>query len=310
MQFITDSQYYEKPDHREDELSIFFGGKELHITKGFEFGPYTTDFYGIQYCIRGGFTIYTNKSVVEIKEGTLFVVPPYTRMKKLFTEESTATYYIHVKGADVENYMSALGFSKDDLVFPHKVPQNSVELMRQIIELLSTHIEMTIPEIDAPIIPKTIVFEGSSNAATRRMKRRGLFQLFLASLMEVCDNKNESEKKLRTKEEYIKKATRFIERNYNFDINVDEVAKHVGLNRSYLYELFSEVLGMSVQEFIISIRLRMACSLLRDPDLSIKSIAATVRYDPISFSRVFKKNFGISPTEYREKNGEKQRAKL
>ncbi len=302
MRFITDSEYYEKSDHKEDELSIFFGGKELHIVKGFEFGPYTTDFYGFQYCIRGGFTIHTNKSVVEIKEGTLFVIPPYTRVKKLFTEVSTATYYIHVKGAELENYLSALGFSRDNFIFPHKVPEASIELLRQILELLSTHIEMTIPEIDAPIIPRNIVCGNEADAAIRRMKRRGLFHLFLASLMEVHQENCDSEKKLRTKEEYVKKAARFIERNYNFDINVDEVAKYVGLNRSYLYELFNQSLGMSVQEFIIKTRMKMACSLLRDPDLSIKSIAMAVRYDPISFSRVFKKHFGISPTEYREKN--------
>ncbi len=302
VQFITDSQYYEKTDHREDELSIFFGGKEKHIVQGFEFGPYIHDFYGIQYCTHGGFTICTNKSTVDIRAGSLFVVPPYTRIKKLFTEESTATYYIHVKGAEVENYMSALGFSKDNILFPHEVPEASVKLLEQIIDLLSTHIEMTISKIDAAIIPKTITCGDAFDASTRRMKRRGLFQLFLASLMEISGNKGKSEKKLRTKESYIKKATQYIERNYNFDINVDEVAKHVGLNRSYLYELFNESLGMSVQEFIISTRMQMACSLLHDPDLSIKSIATAVRYDPISFSRVFKKNFGMSPTEYREKN--------
>ena len=86
--------------------------------------------------------------------------------------------------------------------------------------------------------------------------------------------------------------------NYNFDINVDEVAKFVGLNRSYLYELFESNLGMSVQEFIIRTRMKMACSLLSDPDLSVKSIATAVRYDPISFSRVFKKIKKIPPSKY------------
>ncbi len=304
MQFITDSQYYEKTDHRDDELSIFFGGKERHIVKGFEFGPYIHDFYGIQYCIRGGFTIYTDSSVFKIKEGDLFVVPPYTRVKKLFTGESTATYYIHLKGAEIESYVSSLGFSKSKLVFPYKVPDHSVELLENIINQLSTHIEMTIPRVDAPILPKTVTFGSSSDAAARRMKRRGLFQLFIASLMEVCDDKQDGEKNPRTREEYIKKATRYIEQNYNFDITVDSVAKHVGLNRSYLYELFSEALGMSVQEFIINTRMRMACSLLSDPDLSIKSIATAVRYDPISFSRVFKKNMGMSPTQYRESSSD------
>lgn len=305
MQHITDSQYYEKTDHLQDDISIFFGGKEKHIVKDFEFGPYTTDFYGFQCCLRGGFTIYTNKSTVEIKEGDVFVVPPYMRVKKLFTGESTATYYMHVKGSEVESYLSALGYTKDNVLVLHDVPEHSLNLLLQIIDLLTTHIEMTIPYVGAPIIPKTITCGNAEDAATRRMKRKGLFFLFLASLMEVCGSEELREKRLPQKQDYIRKATSFIERNYNFDINVDEVAKYVGLNRSYLYELFEDSLGMSVQEFIIRTRMQMACSLLRDADLSIKSIAAAVRYDPISFSRVFKKKMGVSPSQYRAENAVK-----
>ncbi len=301
MQHITDSQYYEKTDGRRDELSIFFGGKEKHIVKDFEFGPYTTDFYGIQYCLRGGFTMYTNKSTVEIREGDLFIVPPYVRVKKSFTEDSTATYYMHVKGLDVEGYLAPLGVMKDRILVFNNVPEDAVSILVQIIDLLSTHIEMTIPTVNAPIIPKTVTCGDASDAAIRRMKRRGLFHLLIASIMEFCGSGGIREKSLPKKEDYIRKATNFIERNYNFDINVDEVAKYVGLNRSYLYELFEERLGMSVQEFIIRTRMEMACSLLRDPDLSVKSIAAAVRYDPISFSRVFKKKMGMSPSEYRAK---------
>ena len=301
MQYITDSQYYENSDREQDSLSIFFGGKEKHIVQDFQFGPYTTDFYGVQYCVRGGFTLHTNKSIVEIKEGDLFITPPYMRIKKHFTEESTATYYMHVKGTEVESYLSMLGFSKDNIFLINNVSEHSIDLLLQIIDILSTHIEMTIPAIDAPIIPKTITCGNVADAATRRMKRRGLFFLFIASLMDVCKSDEKKEGKLSKKEDYIRKATKFIEGNYNFDINVDEVAKYVGLNRSYLYELFESNLGMSVQEFIIHTRMKMACSLLSDPDLSVKSIAMAVRYDPISFSRAFKKVMGISPSEYRRK---------
>ena len=179
MQYITDSQYYEKTYFGQDKLSIFFGGKEKHIVKGFEFGPYMTDFYGIQYCIRGGFTLHTNKSIVEIKKGDLFITPPYMRIKKYFTEESTATYYMHVKGTEVENYLSMFGFSKDNIFLINNTPEHSADLILQIIDLLSTHIEVTISEINAPTIPKTVTCGSSADAATRRMNRRGLFFLFL-----------------------------------------------------------------------------------------------------------------------------------
>ncbi len=302
MEFLSNTQYYEKSELSTNDLNVFFGGKEHHIVQNLEFGPYVHDYYDFHYCTKGSFDLYVNNRLFEIKEGMLFVIPPYARTSKLFTAKSTGSLYINIKGRMLRDYFSAMGLSEDNIVFSHTMPDNCARLLEEIIDLLSTHVEVNIEDISAPVIPDVVTCGSSADAVARRMRRRGLFQLLLSELMNICANEADDLPKLSQQKEYIDRAIKYIESNYNFDINVDEVAKHVGLNRSYLYTLFNDSLGVSVQGFIIQTRMRAACALLKHPDISIKSIAASVRYDPISFSRVFKKHFGISPTEYREKN--------
>ena len=54
------------------------------------------------------------------------------------------------------------------------------------------------------------------------------------------------------------------------------------------------------QEYLIFYRVKKAKQLLKDPDLPIQHIAYSVGYnDPFAFSKVFKKETGISPSQYR-----------
>lgn len=80
-----------------------------------------------------------------------------------------------------------------------------------------------------------------------------------------------------------------------------ELAEMVDLTPSYLSQLFRQETGCTISEFLRDLRLKHACSLLMDTDLSINDIAITVGYrTPHNFSQQFIKQFGISPREYRE----------
>ncbi|MGW9124896.1 helix-turn-helix transcriptional regulator, partial [Paenibacillus chitinolyticus] len=60
--------------------------------------------------------------------------------------------------------------------------------------------------------------------------------------------------------------------------------------------------GMGPAEYLLKYRLNMAQRMLFTSDVPVQQIAQAVGIaDPFYFSRVFKKQFGISPTKYREK---------
>ncbi|SFR84532.1 helix-turn-helix domain-containing protein [Anaeromicropila populeti] len=100
----------------------------------------------------------------------------------------------------------------------------------------------------------------------------------------------------------ILKAKEYMEENYKKDISLDEVSRIVDISPYYFSKLFKEETGENFIEYLTNIRIEVAKKLLRNSDLSIKNICMDTGYsDPNYFSRIFKKQVGVTPTEYRER---------
>ena len=93
----------------------------------------------------------------------------------------------------------------------------------------------------------------------------------------------------------------YIEKNcLNQSFSLDDTAKRFGLSRISLYRRFKKEMGVSPKEHIISIKAERACDLLKTTDLSVKEISYSLGFsDPLYFSRFFKAETGMSPTEYK-----------
>lgn len=299
MSFEANSQYFEKNLFNEDDINIFFGSYEINLSNNISHSPYTTDYYTINICTKGNYNLYINNNKFTINKNSLYIELPYMHVKKEFISDSSDAMYIIVKGAALRQYFEALGINEENILFPYPVNDKHIKLLDEIIKLLSTYTEVS---FDSDFNTKVTHFRNSSNATVRRMHRRGLFYIFLSELFELHEENSQKDAPTSNQKVYIKKAIDYIEENYGLDINVDKIANHLGLNRSYLYKLFKRELGISVQDFIIQTKMRISCSLLKHTELSVKSVAISVNYDPITFSRIFKKQIGFTPTQYREIN--------
>ena len=99
----------------------------------------------------------------------------------------------------------------------------------------------------------------------------------------------------------IDKAKEYIGSRYNKDISLDDVSREVDISPYYFSKIFKEATGENFIEYVTNIRIRKAKELLQNSELSMKEICAAVGYsDPNYFSRTFKKNVGVTPTEYKE----------
>lgn len=95
---------------------------------------------------------------------------------------------------------------------------------------------------------------------------------------------------------------KFIENNYNQKLSLEEVANSVFLSASYLSKLFKDEIDKTIIEFLTEVRIEKAKKFLITSELSLQSIAEKVGYGDASyFSKVFKKEEGISPSEYRKR---------
>lgn len=93
----------------------------------------------------------------------------------------------------------------------------------------------------------------------------------------------------------------FLVENYAQDINLNLIANIMNYSPSYLTKIFCQVYDQTPSKYITNLRLTHAQRmLLHNPELSIKEIGEMVGYhDQGYFSRIFKKQTGLSPFEYR-----------
>ena len=88
------------------------------------------------------------------------------------------------------------------------------------------------------------------------------------------------------------------------DFNVEMLAKEIGMSRAQLHRKMKEMAGLPVSEFMRNIRLEQAVRLLEEQKINVTQVAYSVGFSNLAhFSTVFRKQFGVSPTEYLEQKG-------
>lgn len=101
--------------------------------------------------------------------------------------------------------------------------------------------------------------------------------------------------------EGISNAAAFMETHYMEDIRTDELLNVSHYSQRHFIRLFSATYNITPQQYLLSIRIRHACNMLRDKTLSITEIATRCGFnDSNYFCRIFKKNIGMTPSAYRK----------
>lgn len=99
----------------------------------------------------------------------------------------------------------------------------------------------------------------------------------------------------------INKAKKYIEANYHKDITRDDVANYVFFNPVYFGRYFKNKVGMTINDYILSIRMDKAVELLAT-DMRIADIGERLGYQSTrNFQRIFKLYTGVTATEYRRR---------
>lgn len=107
-------------------------------------------------------------------------------------------------------------------------------------------------------------------------------------------------------EQLMERIMKVINKNLSdSDFNVDMLTQEVGISRAQLHRRMKEMTGISTSEFLRNIRLEQAARLLREQKINVTQVAYTVGFSNLAhFSTVFRKHFGVSPSEYVERGGQ------
>ena len=85
-------------------------------------------------------------------------------------------------------------------------------------------------------------------------------------------------------------------------IVLKDVARSFGIHPNYMTRTFHEKFGISPKKYLMDMKLKKACRLLTTTTLSIAVISSSLGFDDqLAFSRIFRKEYGNAPSEYRKK---------
>lgn len=101
---------------------------------------------------------------------------------------------------------------------------------------------------------------------------------------------------------FLQRVTKAVEDHiHEADFNVEALALALNMSRSALYLKLKAFADQTPQGFIRTLRLKRSAQLLCEDAASIRDIAAKVGFlEPTHFSRDFKTQFGVSPSQYRQ----------
>ena len=103
------------------------------------------------------------------------------------------------------------------------------------------------------------------------------------------------------KSSMVRKAAKIMWTNYTRDISIAELSNELNVSRPYLTSKFTSEMGLSPMQYLVHLRMSHAKRLLITTDMSISEIATAIGFkDAFYFSRFFKKNDSMTPTQYRE----------
>lgn len=93
---------------------------------------------------------------------------------------------------------------------------------------------------------------------------------------------------------------RYLERNCDREVSLQEIADQLGFNKNYICAVFKRDSGMTIGSCQTAIRIRRAAELISFSDMSLSQVAAATGFvNPSHFNRIFKKVVKISPGQYR-----------
>lgn len=147
----------------------------------------------------------------------------------------------------------------------------------------------------------TYQFKSRQNYLPAIMGTEDLTELrewFMDKILKACQNiMGKREEKSNS---IIEMSKDYIRNNFDKDISLDDVSRTVNISPYYFSKIFKEGTGKNFIEYLTNIRIEKAKELLNTTEYSMKEICTLCGYsDPNYFSRSFKKNVGVTPTEYK-----------
>ncbi len=249
-------------------LSVFNAGSQ-QCRPDQSWGPAVRDHYVLHYVNNGQGVYLCGGQTYHCRAGDAFVIYPGERVAyRPDADDPWEYHWVGFAGTEAKELLRLCGFGRHTPV--RRLSPLAAEALRHIYDAVGA-------------------------SAADDIEMTGRLYLFLAR----CIREN-PDPTPRAAQEYMEQAVRFIRGQYAQELTVEQIAAHVGVSRSQLYRAFQARFDQSPQAFLLQYRLREAAALLTSTDLSVEEVASSTGFrDPLYFSRVFRRQYGLPPRDFR-----------
>jgi AraC-like DNA-binding protein len=238
-------------------------------------GPKIISHYGFHWIIDGEVRVREGAHNVVLGKGDMFCLLPQRSYiyEEVYRPDSPPLQmiWLALDGAQMPWIISQLGLSRDSFWKQGHMDHEIWSKLRYILQVLS-------------------------KGAADPMRDLGLIYDLLGRMKSKLEVRTQILNK-----NWLGRVKEYLEVHYTENIRIEDVSRLVGIHRSHVYVAFQRELGCSPMQYLQSLRMGKAAQMLKETSLSVTEIALTLGYPELySFTRSFKKYFGISPKGYRK----------
>ena len=167
----------------------------------------------------------------------------------------------------------------------------------EVIKIIAAEEDLNRIETDPPALHEQCMEALQKEDITGLME---LLENYGSQIFAGIDSANK-----RRQSRYVAKAKEYIDRNFsNSSLSLSDTADALDLNKSYLSTLMNEVLETGFTDYLNSVRITKAREMLDNTGMSVNEICQATGFNSVqNFIRVFKKYVGMTPGQYRKKQG-------
>lgn len=252
------------------------------------------DYFEITYVFKGHCTINFEKSSVQMSEGNVCIIAPNTLHEPFVLDPDSFVINLSMTAEAFQSALSNVLLRRDLVSFYIQRLLYQTDMPNYLL-ILSNNSENIKNAV------KHITYENRRNRSYSFSFCISWLSVFMCSVLDnyqssiqlYHDNTNSAQVDHLMLLEYIQNNFR--------TVTLDSLAAFFNYNKSYLSRLILKLTGESFVAITTRMKLQAGCDLLENTDFSLDQIAEVIGYNSGDyFSKIFKKNFTISATEYRK----------
>ena len=249
------------------------------------YGPASRPNYIIHYIMDGKGIYQVGEKKYKLSKGQGFLIEPEELTFYQADQEEPWSYlWVGVGGTGAKKFIQDIGLNSQQRIFRCA----DGEKLNEIVMDMMKHTRSTVSDL--------YYLQGK------------LYELFSVLAADVVIEELMEENK---ENRYIQEAVTYIRNHYAAGLTVEELAGYLGVNRSYLYTLFKNKLQLSPKEFLAKFRISRAREQLILTEESVENIAVACGYhSTLVFTKNFKQETGMTPTEFRKTNRQAAKDRL